>query len=75
MKILFAIILLFGLTQCAGVVIEFTLLDIIAQVEETPPVHPQVTRLMKYHGVQFFDWNEDRQEYGFYRNGKWCPAR
>ena len=76
MKIILAILLLFTLTLSAVVVIEFTLYDIIAQLEEMPTVvHPKVAKLMRYHGVTFFDWNEDRQEYGFWRGGKWCPAR
>lgn len=70
-----ALLLLLGMSQLGVIAIELTLHDLTYQLEEMPPVHPQVTRLMRYHGVQFFDWNEDRQEYGFYRNGQWCPAR
>ena len=75
MKILFAILLLCGMSQLAGVAVELALHDMVAQMEEMPMVHPQVTKLMKYHGVTFFDWREDLQQYGFYRNGRWCPAR
>ena len=75
MKILFAMLLLFGMSQLAGVAVELTLHDTLAQLEQMPMVHPQVTRLMKYHGVQYFDYNEVRQEYGFWRHGRWCPAR
>ena len=75
MKIAFAIVLLFGMSQLAGVAVELALHDTLAQMEEMPTVHPKVVKLMRYHGVQFFDWNEEKQEYGWWRNGKWCPAR
>jgi hypothetical protein len=76
MKILLAILILFGLSQLAGVAVELAMHDTVAQLEEMPTVaHPKVVKLMKWHGVQYFGWNEDRQEYGFWRNGKWCPAR
>jgi len=76
MKILLAILILFGLSQLAGVAIEITLHDLVSQIEELPTVaHPQVAKLMKKHGVQYFDYRDDLQEYGFWRGGRWCPAR
>lgn len=74
-KFTFGLGLLITLSQLGGVAIELTLHDMVTQLEEMPPVHPQVTRLMKYHGVQFFDYRDDLGEYGFWRNGKWCPVR
>jgi len=75
LKLLYGFILLFAMSQVAGVAVDLALNDLQWQIEEMPKVHPQVKTLMKSHGVQFFDWNEERQEYGFYRNGRWCPAK
>lgn len=71
-----AIVILIGLTQLAGVAVELALYDTVAQLEELPTVvHPQVVRLMKKHGVQFFDYRDDINQYGFWRDGRWCPAK
>ena len=75
-KLLFGIVLIIGLSQLAGVAVELTLHDTVAQLEEMPTVaHPQVARLMRKHGVTFFDYRDDINQYGFWRGGKWCPAR
>ena len=29
-------------------------------------------RAMRYHGILSAEWSWDRQEYGFWRDGKWC---
>ncbi len=74
--LLYGVVLLFIMSQVVGQAVELALHDIEAQMEaEVPVVHPQVKALMKRHGVLFFDYNEDRGEFGFYRDGKWCPAR
>lgn len=70
-----ALLLLLGLSQLGGIAVELAIHDTVAQLEEMPPVHPKVVTLMRYHGVQFFDYRDDIGEYGFWRGGKWCPAR
>lgn len=75
MKLLFAILLLFCLSQAAGLAVELALWDICFELNETPMVHPKVTKLLNFHGQYFFTFNDELQEYGFYRGGKWCAAR
>lgn len=69
-------LLLFGMAQLGGVAVELLLLDLSAveNVAVTGMAGPQVKSLMRQHGVQYFDWNEERREYGFWRHGQWCPA-
>jgi len=74
--LVYGLLLLFSMSQVAVQAVELALWDIEAQMEhEVPAVHPQVRALMKKHNVLFFDYNEARGEFGFYRGGKWCPAR
>lgn len=74
--LVYGLMLLCAMSQVAVQAVELALHDIEAQMEhEVPVVHPQVKALMKRHGVLFFDYNEERQEFGFYRDGKWYPAR
>jgi len=47
--------------------------DVVSAPNQAPRIaSAHVKSVMKYHGINFIDWNWKRKEYGFWRNGQWC---
>jgi hypothetical protein len=72
MKTLFAFVTAILITCNAIVWTEYSIIC-LTKTHSATVAHPKFAKAHKYHGILCSEWNEERQEYGFFRDGKWCP--